>query len=141
MVKTLFHDEYITLALIPSVDISSDVEDLTVRNFRTTYEWINLDISNLPFELDIDSTLDLAGDMLISDFTLTQNVNTGSSVIYALTSLVTDIKNGDYMLLKNDVYSEIFKVVGVNISQNSYTVERPYQKKEFLVADSSIQAY
>lgn len=37
MPKVMFHGEEITLNLIPSVDISSDVTDLTARDFRTTY--------------------------------------------------------------------------------------------------------
>lgn len=141
MVKTMFHDDLISLALIPSVDISSDIEDLTVRNFRNTYNWVDLDISNLPFVIDIDSTIDLTGTMYVNDFTLSQNINTGDSVIYGYTSMITDIKVGDYILIKNDVYYEIFKILGVNISENSYSVERPYQKKEFLTSDDSVKLY
>jgi hypothetical protein len=141
MVKTLFHDQYISLASIPAVDLSSDIEDLTVRNFRNTYNWFDLDISNLPFTMEIDTTIDLTGKMYVDDFTLTQNINTGDSVIYGYTSMVTDIVSGDYLLIKNDVYYEIVKVVTVNIAQNSYTVERPYQKREFLTSDDSVKLY
>ena len=65
--KVLFHDENIALNLIPDVDQSSDITVAENRNFRTLYEWANLDISNLPFLIDIDSTLDLTGEMLLSD--------------------------------------------------------------------------
>lgn len=141
MTKIMFHDEYINLSMIPVVDMSSDIADLTNRNFRTEYEWANLDISNLPFELNIDSSLDLSIEMIISDFTLTANIDTGDNAIYGITSKVTDIKRGDYILIKNDVYSEIFKITSVNISGNSYSVTRPFQHYEFLASDDSIKAY
>lgn len=38
MAKVIFHDELISLAMIPSVDLSSDITDTNLRNFRTTYE-------------------------------------------------------------------------------------------------------
>lgn len=72
---------------------------------------------------------------------MTQNINTGSNAIYGITSRITDVRKGDYILIKNDVYSEIFRVTSINIGNNSYSVDRPYTKYEFLSSDDSIKAY
>lgn len=141
MPKIMFHDQYVTLGMIPAVYISSDITQEELRSFRTVYEWANIDISNYPFKLDIDSTFDLTQQMYVSDFTLTYNLNSSDTVLWGVTSKVTDIKKGDWMLLKNDVWSEIFQVLDVNVSQNSYSISRPFKHYEFLSSDDSVKLY
>lgn len=141
MTKVLFHDDMISLAMIPSVDMSSDITDTTERNFRTTYEWANIDMSNYPFQIELDSTLDLTNLMMISDFTLTHSIDTGDNVIYGETSINTDIKKGDFLLIKNDVWSEIFQITDMNLGVGSQNVSRPFRKYEFLSSDPSIKVY
>jgi hypothetical protein len=141
MPKVLFHDEYISTQNIPTVLLADDITTEALRNFRSTYEWTNIDISNTPFNIDLDTTQDFLIDMLMSDFTLTSNIDTGSNSIHFITSNVTDIKKGDYILIKNDVYNEIFKITDINISQNTYSVSREYKKYEFLSSDDTIKAY
>lgn len=102
---------------------------------------MNIDISNLPFQVNIDATTDLSTEMILSDFTLTHSISTGDNIIYGITGSITDIKHGDYILIKNAVYSEIFKVTGVNVSENSFIVSRPYTKYEFLTADDTVKVF
>lgn len=141
MVKVLFHDEDISLDQIPNVDFSSDVTDLDDRNFRTLYEWFNLDISSSPFYINIDSTVDLSTVMLIGDFALTNNINTGDSVIYFTTAQFNDIKKGDQIMVKNNVYSEMMRVSSTNPTNHSVAVSRPFTKYEFLSSDSDVKCY
>lgn len=141
MPKILFHDERISLAMIPAVDMYSDITDTVLRNFRSTYEWASVDMSNYPFQINLDSTLDLTNLMVVGDFTMTASLDTGDGVLYANTVRSTDIKKGDYILLKNDVWSEIMMVTDINLSAGSYTVSRPFKKYEFLSSDQSVKAY
>lgn len=98
-------------------------------------------MSNYPFQINLDSTLDLTNLMIMDDFTLTHSINTGDTVIYGITSHNTDIKKGDYILIKNDVWSEIFQITAINLSTDSYTVSRPFTHYEFLESDSSVKVY
>lgn len=102
---------------------------------------MDLDISNMSFQLNIDSTLDLTMEMILNDFTLITNFNSGDNALWGKTSKVTDIKPGDYLLIKNAVYSEVIQITNVNLSQNSYGVNRPFTHYDFLQSDSTIQVY
>ena len=141
MPKVMFHDQYISLGTIPVVDISTDITNPDLRTFRTIYEWANIDISNDPFRIDIDATWDLTQQMYVSDFTMTHNLNTSDNVLFGVTSKVTDIKKGDWLLIKNAVYSEIVQVLDINVAQNSYSISRPFKKYEFLMSDDTIKLY
>lgn len=141
MTKILFHDDQISLAMIPDVNLSSDITDTTSRNFRSTYAWANIDMSNYPFQMELDTTLDLTNLMLLSDFTLTHSIDTGDNVIYGQTAHNTEIKKGDFLLVKNDVWSEIFQITDMNLGAGSWNVTRPFKKYEFLSSDPSIKVY
>jgi hypothetical protein len=79
--------------------------------------------------------------MLISDFTLTQNINIGDSVIYGLSTKLVNIQKGDYILFLNSVWSEIMQVTSINLSSNSLMVNRPFQQYAFLISDPTVTMF
>jgi len=135
--KVFFHDQFATSFVPP--DPADDVTDQTIRKHTNEGVWMDVDTAPIWFELSpID---DLTNWALISDATLTQNVEYSSTVLYLDTTRFVDFRRGDWIVLRNSVWNEAMRIETINSNNHTLTVYRPFTHQNFLSSDNSVKVF